>query len=96
MLYGKLVDGVLVKAPNIYTLEDGTMVINFDQSPIYLKREGFKEVRQGFIDYDENTQELVFDKYTEDENYITAEYRAIKKTTLAEIEEYLKAATEEE
>lgn len=94
MLYGKIVDGVLEKAPNTYTLEDGTIIINFDQEPTYLKREGFKKVVEGFIDYDHNTQELVFDKYVEDENFITIQYKAIKKEILAEFEAYLRATSE--
>lgn len=78
MLYGKLVDGVLEKAPNVYTRADGTIIINFDQSELYMKLEGYKRVIEGFPEYDANTQKLVFDKYTETDKSIIVEYKVVR------------------
>lgn len=64
-MYGKLVNGELIYAPQNLTLDDGTCIVNFNRSITKMLEYGFKPVIDGKPGYNFNTQYCTFVEYKE-------------------------------
>lgn len=74
MSYAKLQGGVLIFAPEKYTLPDGGVITNFNQSVALMEKYGFKKVINVQPEYDPATHYVVIDSYTESATEITVGY----------------------
>ena len=73
-LYGKLIEGVLHYAPKTYTLDDGRIICNFNNSPALMKRYGYKPIVDVQPEYDINTEYVIIVGYEETEENIIVKY----------------------
>ena len=80
-MFGKLIDGELIYAPKNYTKEDGTVIINFNESELFMKMEGFKRVFENTPAFNAATQEIKIARYEETSDNIIIHYQVIDLPT---------------
>lgn len=98
MIYVKLnADNRLEYAKDVYTTEDGELILNFKSNPELMKNYGFKELIDNPVTFNSNYQTYTV-SYTEDANTITVEYdivflpiETLKETKLKELADYDKS-----
>ena len=73
-MYGKLVNGELIKAPETMVLEDGKVIENFNRHIELMKQYGFKPIVTTKPGYDVYTQYCEFKEYVDFFTYIGAQY----------------------
>lgn len=73
-MYGKIIDGVLEYAPEIFSLPNGQIIINFNKNKNIMKKYGYKEVVNQIPAYDPATQNVYISEYVEDYNEIIIVY----------------------
>lgn len=73
-MYGKLVNGELIKAPETMVLEDGKVIENFNRHIDLMKQYGFKPIVTTKPGYDVYTQYCEFKEYVDFFTYIGAQY----------------------
>lgn len=73
-MYGKLVNGELIKAPETMVLEDGKVIENFNRHIDLMKQYGFKPIVTTKPGYDVYTQYCEFKEYVDFYTYIGAQY----------------------
>lgn len=73
-MYGKLIDGVLEYAPEIFRLPNGQMILNFNKNKNIMKKYGYKEVVNQIPAYDPATQSVYISEYVDDYNEIIIVY----------------------
>ena len=69
-MYGKVVNGKIVYAPDNYKLSDGKLIIGFNTNEELMMKYGYKEVVEYKVDYDPNTEELYISDIEETINLI--------------------------
>lgn len=84
-LYGKLIEGVLHYAPKTYTLEDGRIICNFNNSPVLMKRYGFKELKNEIPDYDPEIENIDIEGYEDQGDYISTIYKVTFNVTIEKL-----------
>lgn len=72
-MYAKLEDNRLTYAPKNYKTPTH-LILNFDKNIELMKQHGFKKIADIKPEYDNVTQYLSVDSYTEDENTIVINY----------------------
>ena len=95
-MFGKLIDGKLIYAPNNYTKEDGSVIINFNESELFMKMEGFKRVFENIPAFDAATQEIKIARYEETSDNIIIHFQVIDLPTEPDPMEARVIALEEE
>ena len=73
-MYGKIIDGVLEYAPEIFSLPNGQIIINFNKNKNIMKKYGYKEVVNQIPSYDPATQSVYISEYVDDYNEIIIVY----------------------
>jgi hypothetical protein len=73
-MYGKIIDGVLEYAPEIFSLPNGQIIINFNKNKNIMKKYGYKEVVNQIPAYDPATQSVYISEYVDDYNEIIIVY----------------------
>lgn len=77
MIYVKLnTDNTIEYAKNIYTTDEGELILNFKVNPELMKKYGFKELIDSPVEFDANYQTYTV-SYIEDEDTITKQYSII-------------------
>lgn len=95
MIYVKLnTDNKIEYAKDVYTTEEGELILNFKSSPELMKQYGFKELIDTPVAFDANYQTYVV-AYVEDEDTIIAQYNIVylpietlKEVKLNELADY--------
>lgn len=78
-MYGKIINNVLVSAPENYTLGDGRIIANFNQDVTSMLKYGFKLVHETIPSYDANRETIYIKSYTSDETNLYVIYGVIPK-----------------
>lgn len=76
-MYVKLIDGVLVEAPEELVLDDGYIIKNFNRSINSMIQNGYRPLVDTKPGYDVDTQYCVFKGYINTECYIRCEWEVI-------------------
>ena len=84
-MYGKVVNGKIVYAPDNYTRPDGTLIIGFNTNEELMQRYGYKEIVEHNTDYDPVTEELYISNIQESTTVIDIYYSARNKATFIEV-----------
>ena len=84
-MYGKVVNGKIVYAPDNYKRPDGTLIIGFNTNEELMQRYGYKEIIEHNTDYDPVTEELYISNIQEDTTVIDVYYSARNKATFIEV-----------
>ena len=84
-MYGKVVNGKIVYAPDNYKRPDGTLIIGFNTNEELMQRYGYKEIVEHNTDYDPVTEELYISNIQEDTTVIDVYYSARSKVTFVDI-----------
>lgn len=95
MIYVKLnIDNTIEYAKNVYTTDEGELILNFKANPELMKKYGFKELIDSPVEFDANYQTYTV-SYIEDEDTITKQYSIIylpietlKEVKLKELADY--------
>lgn len=95
MIYVKLnTDNTIEYAKNVYTTDEGELILNFKANPELMKKYGFKELIDSPVEFDANYQTYTV-SYIEDEDTITKQYSIIylpietlKEVKLKELADY--------
>lgn len=95
MIYVKLnIDNTIEYAKNIYTTDEGELILNFKANPELMKQYGFKELIDSPVDFDTNYQTYTV-SYIEDADSITKQYsitylpiETLKEVKLKELVDY--------
>ena len=75
MLYGKMIDGVIIYAPPEIYKENGEVIILKTPSDYF--ENGYKFVRRNIPEYDPMKEILVLDNIIENDNEISITYKLI-------------------
>ena len=73
-MYGKIIDGVLEYAPEIFSLPNGQIIINFNKNKNIMKKYGYKEVVNQIPAYNPSTQNVYISEYVDNYNEIIIVY----------------------
>lgn len=84
-MYAKSINNNLEYAKENYELENGSLIVNFNQNEELMKRYGFKKVVDIQPNYDVVTEYLTISGYTEDDDNIVVNY-TINKINIVENE----------
>ena len=84
-MYGKVVNGKIVYAPDNYKRSDGTLIIGFNTNEELMQQYGYKEIVEHNTDYDPVTEELYISNIQEDTTVIDVYYSARSKVTFVDI-----------
>ena len=84
-MYGKVVNGKIVYAPDNYTRPDGTLIIGFNTNEELMQKYGYKEIVEHNTDYDPVTEELYISNIQESTTVIDVYYSARNKATFIEV-----------
>ena len=84
-MYGKMVNGKIIYAPDNYTRSDGTLIIGFNTNEELMKQYGYKEIVEHNTDYDPVTEELYISNIQESTTVIDVYYSARNKATFIEV-----------
>lgn len=95
MIYVKLnIDNTIEYAKNIYTTDEGELILNFKANPELMKQYGFKELIDSPVEFDANYQTYTV-SYIEDEDTIAKQYsityfpiETLKEIKLKELADY--------
>lgn len=95
MIYVKLnIDNTIEYAKNVYTTEEGELILNFKANPELMKKYGFKELIDSPVEFDANYQTYTV-SYVEDADTITKQYsivylpiETLKEVKLKELADY--------
>lgn len=95
MIYVKLnTDNTIEYAKNIYTTDEGELILNFKANPELMKQYGFKELIDSPVEFDANYQTYTV-SYIEDADTITKQYsitylpiETLKEVKLKELVDY--------
>lgn len=95
MIYVKLnIDNTIEYAKNIYTTDEGELILNFKANPELMKKYGFKELIDSPVEFDANYQTYTV-SYVEDADTITKQYdiiylpiETLKEVKLKELADY--------
>ncbi|MBV4152335.1 DUF4376 domain-containing protein [Bacteroides fragilis] len=95
MIYVKLnTDNTIEYAKNVYTTDEGELILNFKANPELMKQYGFKELIDSPVDFDTNYQTYTV-SYIEDADSITKQYsitylpiETLKEVKLKELADY--------
>ena len=95
MIYVKLnTDNTIEYAKNIYTTDEGELILNFKANPELMKKYGFKELIDSPVEFDANYQTYTV-SYVEDADTITKQYsitylpiETLKEVKLKELIDY--------
>lgn len=95
MIYVKLnIDNTIEYAKNVYTTDEGELILNFKANPELMKQYGFKELIDSLVEFDANYQTYTV-SYIEDEDTITKQYsitylpiETLKEVKLKELVDY--------
>lgn len=99
MIYVKLntEDNRIEYAKDVYTTEEGELILNFKANPELMKQYGFKELIDSPVTFDANYQTYTV-SYVEDANTITTQYNIVylpietlKEVKLKELADYDKS-----
>lgn len=98
MIYVKLnTDNKLEYAKDVYTAEEGELILNFNSNPKLMKKYGFKKLINNPLSFDKNYQTYTT-TYVENENTITGHFNIIyrplvlmKNSKIDELVEYDKS-----
>lgn len=91
-MYGKLVNGTLIYAPDNFLTEDGKFILDFKNNIEEVIKEGFKEIIDVLPDYNSHTQKIVKTGYKETNDSIQVVYNVEEKPM--SIEEELESEKE--
>lgn len=78
-MFGRLINGKLQIAPKHFRMDNGGLILNFNNSEERMKEFGFKEVIDIRPPFDKNTQFLNMVEYEETEESITLVYEVLEK-----------------
>lgn len=78
-MFGRLINGKLQIAPKHFRMDNGGLILNFNNSEERMKEFGFKEVIDIRPAFDKNTQFLNMVEYKETEESITLVYEVLDK-----------------
>jgi hypothetical protein len=78
-MFGRLINGKLQLAPKHFRMDNGGLILNFNNSENKMKEFGFKEVIDIRPAFDKNTQFLNMVEYKETEESITLVYEVLDK-----------------
>jgi hypothetical protein len=78
-MFGRLINGKLQLAPKHFRMDNGGLILNFNNSEERMKEFGFKEVIDIRPAFDKNTQFLNMVEYKETEESITLVYEVLEK-----------------
>lgn len=95
MIYVKLnIDNTIEYAKNVYTTDEGELILNFKANPELMKQYGFKELIDSPVEFDANYQTYKV-SYVEDADTITKQYsitylpiETLKEVKLKELVDY--------
>ena len=95
MIYVKLnTDNTIEYAKNVYTTDEGELILNFKANPELMKQYGFKELIDSPVEFDANYQTYKV-SYVEDADTITKQYsitylpiETLKEVKLKELVDY--------
>lgn len=95
MIYVKLnTDNTIEYAKNVYTTDEGELILNFKANPELMKKYGFKELIDSPVEFDANYQIYIV-SYVEDADTITKQYsitylpiETLKEVKLKELADY--------
>lgn len=95
MIYVKLnIDNTIEYAKNVYTTDEGELILNFKANPELMKKYGFKELIDSPVEFDANYQTYIV-SYIEDADSITKQYsityfpiETLKEVKLKELVDY--------
>ena len=95
MIYVKLnIDNTIEYTKNVYTTEEGELILNFKANPELMKKYGFKELIDSPVEFDANYQTYTV-SYVEDADTITKQYsivylpiETLKEVKLKELADY--------
>lgn len=95
MIYVKLnTDNTIEYAKNVYTTDEGELILNFRANPELMKKYGFKELIDSPVEFDTNYQTYTV-SYIEDADSITKQYsivylpiETLKEVKLKELVDY--------
>lgn len=95
MIYVKLnTDNTIEYAKNVYTTDEGELILNFKANPELMKQYGFKELIDNPVEFDANYQTYTV-SYIEDADTITKQYsivyfpiETLKEVKLKELADY--------
>lgn len=95
MIYVKLnTDNTIEYAKNVYTTDEGELILNFKANPELMKQYGFKELIDSPVEFDANYQTYTV-SYIEDADSITKQYsivylpiETLKEVKLKELVDY--------
>lgn len=95
MIYVKLnTDNTIEYAKNVYTTDEGELILNFKANPELMKQYGFKELIDSPVEFDANYQTYTV-SYVEDADTITKQYsitylpiETLKEVKLKELADY--------
>lgn len=90
-MYAKLNNGVLEYAPVNYILSDGRVIVNFNKSITLMTKYGFKEVIDERPVYNQETEYLVNNGYTETDMNIIINYTVEQIKVLPTLEDKIKS-----
>lgn len=98
MIYVKLnIDNTIEYAKNVYTTDEGELILNFKANPELMKKYGFKELIDSPVEFDANYQTYTV-SYVEDADAITKQYdivylpiETLKEVKLKELADYDKS-----
>lgn len=88
-MYGKLVNGEIVKAPQNYLTTEGGAIFDFNRKPEVMRQYGFKEIINNVPVLDENHY-FTIKEYKEDVNNITVVYEIHEKVTTETLDDKVK------
>lgn len=83
-MFGKVVNGKLEVAPHNLKLDDGSLIVNFDENETLLKSYGYKEVIENPPAYDKEKECIIMKDFTETDTTITPSYEVVKIESLLE------------
>lgn len=84
-MYGKVVNGKIVYAPDNYTRSDGTLIIGFNTNEELMRQYSYKEIVEHKVDYDAVTEELYITDIEESTTVIDVYYSARNKVTFIDV-----------
>lgn len=84
-MYGKVINGKIVYAPDNYKRPDGTLIIGFNTNEELMQQYGYKEIVEHNTDYDPVTEELYITNIQESTTVIDVYYSARNKVTYIDV-----------
>ena len=78
-MYGKLIDGKLVYAPDNYVDADGNLTLNFCNNVTKMIEEGYMEITDSIPMYNDSIQTLELDRCIEVNGKIIRQFKAVPK-----------------